>query len=128
MMEAPSPIPSSFEERREHLRDLSDEQLKARFWQLADEIVKPLYDMAYGYTSPSIERSVLLRMGFSSLEASAVVSAATKRGLLGKGAGHLVLRCAKLSGLGDDYLAAGRALARGEGWDEVKASFGGDLK
>lgn len=123
----PSQVPSTFEERREHLRGLSDEELKARFWQIADEIVKPLYDMACGHTSPSIERSVLLRMGFSSLEANAIVSAAMKRGLLGKGAGHLVLRYAKVSGLGDDYLAAGRALARGDGWDELKASFGGEL-
>lgn len=124
---APSQVPGAFEARREHLKGLTDEELKARFWQLAGEIVKPLYDMAYGHTSPSIERSVLLRMGFSSLEANAIVSAAAKRGLLGKGAGHLVLRYAKVSGLGEDYLAAGRALAQGDGWNEVKASFGGDL-
>jgi len=118
--------PPSFEERREHLRSLSDEELKARFWQLADEVVKPLYDLAYTHTSPSIERSVLLRMGFSSLESAAVVSLAEKRGLLGKGAGHLVLKYAQLLGKGEDYLAAGRVLARGEGWDEIKAAFGGD--
>ena len=86
---------SDFEKRREHLKDLSNEELKERFWLLAEEIMKPLYDLAHTHTSPSIERSVLLRMGFSSLEAVAIVSAAEKRGLLGKGAGHLVLRYAK---------------------------------
>ena len=115
---------SDFEERREHLKDLSDEELKARFWRLSDEIVKPLYDLAYTHTSPAIERSVLLRMGFSSLEAAAIVSGAQKRGLLGKGAGHLILRYAGETG--KDYLDAGRALARGEGWDEVKEAFGGE--
>lgn len=118
--------PSSFERRRERLKSLSDEELKARFWQLADEIVKPLYDLAYTHTSPSIERSVLLRMGFSSLEAIVIASAAEKRGLLGKGVGHLVLKYAAISGRGEDYLEAGRALARGEGWDEFKGAFGGE--
>ncbi len=116
--------PSDFEARREHLKDLSDEQLKERFWRLAEEIVRPLYDLAYNHTSPSIERSVLLRMGFSSLEAAAIVSAAEKRGLLGKGAGHLVLRYAQDTG--KNYLEAGRDLAQGNGWDELKALFGGE--
>ncbi len=118
---------SDFETRRQHLQALTDEQLKERFWQLSREIVKPLYDMAYTHTSPSIERSVLLRMGFSSLEAAAIVSAAQKRRLLGKGAGHLVLRYAELSGKGTaGYLEAGRSLARGEGWDQLKAALGGE--
>jgi len=119
--------PSDFETRRQHLRSLTDEQLKERFWQLAVEIMKPLYDMAYTHTSPSIERSVLLRMGFSSLEASAIVSAAEKRRLLGKGAGHLVLRYAEISGRGaSGYLDAGKSLSRGEGWDDLKAALGGE--
>jgi D-ornithine 4,5-aminomutase subunit alpha len=115
---------SDFEKRREHLKDLSNEELKERFWLLAEEIMKPLYDLAHTHTSPSIERSVLLRMGFSSLEAVAIVSAAEKRGLLGKGAGHLVLRYAKETE--SAYLDAGRALANGEGWDSLKAVFGGE--
>ena len=115
---------SDFDKRRESLKGLSDEELKARFWRLSDEIVKPLYDLAYTHTSPSIERSVLLRMGFSSLEAAAIVSGAEKRGLLGKGAGHLVLRYAQATK--KEYLEAGRALSKGEGWDEVKEAFGGE--
>jgi len=83
---------SDFDKRREHLARLTDGELKERFWELAREIVEPLYDLAYNHTSPSIERSVLLRMGFSSLEAQGIVSAAEKRRLLGKGAGNLVLK------------------------------------
>ncbi len=115
---------SDFEKRRERVKELSNDELKERFWLLAEEIVKPLYDLAYTHTSPSIERSVLLRMGFSSIEAVAIVSAAEKRGLLGKGAGHLVLRYAEETE--SEYLDAGRALANGEGWDSVKALFGGE--
>lgn len=112
-----------FQERRKALQKLSDEELKRRFWELANEIVKPLYDLAYTHTSPSIERSVLLRMGFSSLEAQAIVSAAVKRGLLGKGAGHLVLKYAGMTG--KDYLSAGRDLASGNGWDDLVQAFSG---
>ncbi|HAF66500.1 MAG: ornithine aminomutase subunit alpha [Bacillota bacterium] len=115
--------PCDFEERRKHLAELSDEELKERFWELAREIVKPLYDLAYTHTSPSIERSVLLRMGFSSLEAQSIVSSAEKRGLLGKGAGNIVLTFAKARGI--DYLQAGKQLASGSGWDEVVSLFGG---
>lgn len=109
-----------FETRRKHLAGLSDRELKDRFWELAFEIVKPLGDLAYSHTSPSIERSVLLRMGFSSLEAQSIVSLAEKRGLLGKGAGNLVLRYAKATNT--DYLTAGRQLSAGTGWDDLAAS------
>ncbi len=114
------------ETRRRHLEGLSDDQLKERFWRLAEDIVKPLCQLAHTHTSPSIERSVLLRMGFSSLEAMSIVSWAAKTGLLGKGAGHLVLEYAKVKQIG--YLEAGRDLSSGNGWDEVKARFGGDRR
>lgn len=108
--------------RRQEIKGLSDDELKARFWQLAEEIVKPLYDLAYTHTSPSIERSVLLRMGFSSLESKAIVSHAEKMRLLGKGAGHLVLRYAKMTG--KPYLEAGKDLCVDlEAWDDLKAAF-----
>lgn len=108
--------------RRQEIKGLSDDELKARFWQLAEEIVKPLYELAYTHTSPSIERSVLLRMGFSSLESKAIVSHAEKMRLLGKGAGHLVLRYAKMTG--KPYLEAGKDLCVDlEAWDDLKAAF-----
>lgn len=112
-----------FEKRRQHLKELSEEQLEARFWELAEKIVDPLVDLAHRHTSPSIERSVLLRMGFSSIEAKAIVDGAIDRGLLGKGAGHLVYRLAR------DYnmsiREAGLKLAEGKMWDEVIKIFRG---
>ena len=62
-----------FQLRRQHLKNLSDEELYEKFWSLTEEIVNPLVELAYNHTSPSIERSVLLRMGFSSIEASKIV-------------------------------------------------------
>ncbi len=103
---------------------LSDDELKERFWALAKNIVKPLYDLAYTHTSPSIERSVLMRMGFSSLDAAAIAKGAHNRGLLGKGAGHLVLKYADL--VGKPYMQAGEELAGGTGWDRLVAHFGGE--
>ena len=64
---------------------LTDEQLEARFWTLAGEIVEPLVELARTHTSPSIERSVLMRMGLDSRTCMAVVSECETRGLLGPG-------------------------------------------
>ena len=61
--------PDDFETQRKRLQALSDEELHSYFWSLAEKIVTPLIEEARSHTSPSIERSVLLRMGFSSLEA-----------------------------------------------------------
>jgi len=111
-----------FAGRRAALLELSDEQLEQRFWSLADKVVQPLIDLAHGHTSPSIERSVLLRMGFSSLEAKDIVLYCQKYNLLGKGAGHVVLRLAQKRGL--NYREAGLLLAEGKGWDEAAEIFG----
>ena len=73
-----------FEKRREHLKNLTDEQLYEKFWSLTEQIVKPMVDLSYNHTSPAIERSVLLRMGFSSLDAQPIVDYGTKWNLLGK--------------------------------------------
>ena len=56
-----------FQARRQHLADLSDQELHQRFWDLLDQVVEPLAQLARTHTSPAIERSVLLRMGFSSI-------------------------------------------------------------
>lgn len=87
-----------FEERRAALAKLSDEELKARFWTLTNEVVSPILDLAKGHTSPSIERSVLLRMGIDSVTTQGVVKQVLDAGLLGKGAGHVVLRVAQRTG------------------------------
>ncbi len=87
-----------FEERQKELHKLSDEELKERFWQLCSEVVDPIVDLARTHTSPSIERSVLLRMGIDSLTAHGVVDRILEAGLLGKGAGHVVLKLAQKNG------------------------------
>ena len=87
-----------FERRRAHLTELSDEALHARFWELLDEIVAPLLAEARTHTTPSIERSVLLRMGFSSIESKLIVERIAERGLLGRGAGRVVLDLARSRG------------------------------
>lgn len=87
-----------FEARQKELHKLSDEELKERFWQLCYQVVDPIVDLARTHTSPSIERSVLLRMGIDSLTAHGVVDRILEAGLLGKGAGHVVLKVSQKTG------------------------------
>lgn len=98
-----------FEERRVALDALSDEQLKARFWELSHQMMEPVVELARTHTSPSIERSILLRMGIDSVSSHGVVDRIHDRGLLGKGAGHVVLKVAHQ--LGVDVRAAAAAIA-----------------
>ncbi len=84
-----------FTKRRQHLAELSEEELYERFWDLAEQVVEPLIAEAKTHTSPSIERSVLIRMGFNSLDAKAIVKKVQEAELLGKGAGHVVLKVAE---------------------------------
>ncbi|HKL11413.1 MAG TPA: ornithine aminomutase subunit alpha [Clostridia bacterium] len=110
-----------FNDRRSHLENLTDEELKSRFWELSERIVRPMIDMAGKYTSPSIERSILLRMGFSSIETKAIVEQTIDRGLMGKGAGHVVYRLSLIKEC--SIREAGEMLLNGNGWDEVIVSF-----
>ena len=110
-----------FATRREHLTDLTDEQLKERFWQLTEQVVDPLLKLGHEYTSPAIERSVLLRMGFSSLEVKDIVQGALERGLLGHGAGNIVYKLAKAKNM--EIRDIGLALCDGKYWDEAEALF-----
>jgi D-ornithine 4,5-aminomutase subunit alpha len=109
--------PDDFETRRKHLQALSDEELHARFWNLANQIVEPLIEEARTHTTPAIERSVLLRMGFSSIEAKVLVDLMHERNLLGHGAGRLVLELAKAKGL--SVREVGKALLAGEHWEAL---------
>ncbi len=106
-----------FESRREHLRGMSDDELHAYFWQLVEQLVAPLVEEARTHTTPSIERSVLLRMGFSSIEAKDLVSRFRERGLLAHGAGRLVLELAKAKQL--SVREVGSALLAGQYWEEL---------
>jgi D-ornithine 4,5-aminomutase subunit alpha len=115
--------PDTFREVRKHLADLSDEQLEARFWELSGTVVEPLVELARTHTSPSIERSVLMRMGVDSRTSMAVVSECEKRGFLGHGAGHVVWLC--MQSWDCDAPVAAARLAGDEGWDIAEAKWGG---
>jgi D-ornithine 4,5-aminomutase subunit alpha len=87
-----------FEKRREEYKNMSDEQLKERFWKLCNQVVEPVIELAKTHTSPSIERAVLLRMGIDSVSSHGVVDHINEAGLLGKGAGNVVLRLSQKNG------------------------------
>jgi D-ornithine 4,5-aminomutase subunit alpha len=91
---------------------------------LAEEIVDPLINMADQYTSPSIERSVLLRMGFDSLEAKAIVNKINSKNLLGKGAGNVIYKLAKKENV--DIHKAGKDISDGKFDDLLVNLFGGE--
>jgi len=114
-----------FEIRRAHLKGLSEEELKARFFKLAEEIVDPLIELSKNNTTPSVERSVLLRMGFSSLEAKDIVNHILDLGLMGKGAGNAVVKTAEK--LGRDYLVVGREMSEGKHLEITLGIFKGGI-
>lgn len=101
-----------FEARREALKKMNDEELKQRFWQLCSQVVDPIVELARTHTSPSIERSILLRMGIDSITAHAVVERISQAGLLGKGAGNVVWKVSKKTGR--DVPAAASAILENE--------------
>jgi D-ornithine 4,5-aminomutase subunit alpha len=108
---------------RAHLAALSDAELETRFWELAQKVVDPLVELGRTHTSPSIERSVLMRLGCESPTCAAVVAGCEQRGLLGHGAGHVVLHCSTTWHV--PVLEAARRLAAGDGWDLVERKWGG---
>lgn len=110
-----------FAERRKHLAGMSDEELYQHFWATTEKVVEPLVDLGKKNTSPSIERSVLLRMGVSSLDTKPIVEGCIDRSLMGKGAGHCVYKLSKIRDI--SIKDAARLLADGEGWDDVVAAF-----
>jgi D-ornithine 4,5-aminomutase subunit alpha len=107
-----------FESLRQHLKRLSDEALHERFWSLVGQLTAPLIEEARTHTSPAIERSVLLRMGFSSIEAKALVEAFGARDLLGHGVGRLVLELAQAKNL--SVRDAGEALLANRLWEAIE--------
>ena len=112
-----------FEARRAVLSQLTDAELEARFWALAEQMVNPLLTMGYEYPSPAIERSVLLRMGFSSIEAKRIVESCMEHSLLSHGAGNVIYRLAKSTDM--EIREAGLALYEGRLWDEAERLFQG---
>ncbi len=112
--------------RSKHLKNLTDEELKEKFWELSEQIVSPMLELARTHTSPSIERSVLLRMGFSSLEAQPLVDGAIDRGLIGHGVGNIVYRVSREMNI--PIRQAGLELIEGKHWDEAVTIFKGGIK
>jgi len=110
-----------YETRRIHIAGLSDAELADRFWTLAGQLADPLLKLGYENTTPSIERSVLLRMGFSSLEANAIADSCIERNLIGHGAGNVVFRLSRQKGM--SIRGAGEALLRGELWEDAQELF-----
>ena len=106
-----------FGKRRQSLSAMSDQELHDYFWSLTEKLVAPLIAEARSHTTPSIERSVLLRMGFSSVEAKTLVERLHERGLLGHGAGKLMLELAQAKRI--SVRAAGTALLAGQCWEEL---------
>ena len=77
---------------------MSDDELKARFWELCNQVVDPIVDLANTHTSPSIERSVLLRMGIDSISSHGVVDSFCRPVCWAKAPGHVVLKLSQKTG------------------------------
>ncbi len=117
---------NDYRDRSRHLAGLSEAELDARFWELANKIVAPLVELAQGHTSPSIERSVLLRMGFDSISAVNIVKRLDELGLLGYGGGHVLLKLAKDMSI--ELAEAGTAVLTDGGGARARALFfGGEV-
>lgn len=110
-----------FQERRKHLAGMNDEELYQHFWAVTEQVIDPLLDLGKKNTTPSIERSVLLRMGVSSLDTKPIVEGCIDRNLIGKGAGNVVYRLSKDKNI--SIKEAAEMLARGEAWDDAVALF-----
>jgi D-ornithine 4,5-aminomutase subunit alpha len=110
-----------FSTRRTHLEGMSDAELKSYFLELSEKLVEPLLDLSYKNTTKSIERSVLLRMGFSSIEAKGIVEIINENNLLSKGAGHCVYVVGQHKKI--DIHDAGMLLANGEEIDYLMEYF-----
>jgi D-ornithine 4,5-aminomutase subunit alpha len=111
---------TDFELRRAHLKNLTDQELKDKFWEMAYKIVEPLAQAAQKHTSPSIERSVLMRMGFDSVSSREITDKINEQGFLGKGAGNIILKAAKQEKC--SIKEAGRKITEGM---QIKNLFGG---
>jgi D-ornithine 4,5-aminomutase subunit alpha len=112
-----------YRKRAEALEKMSDEELYRLFWDITDQIVRPLATNAENHTTPSIERSVLLRMGFNSIQADAFVKRCVAERCLGQGAGAILLSYARKMGV--DYFKAQEILMGLQNWDnEIKKTSG----
>lgn len=117
------PRNDDFKTRRAHLDKYDDEALRIYFLELTDRLLDPVMKMAKDHTTPAIERSVLMRMGFSSAEAKVLTDRFFEHDLLAHGAGHIVYRYAKDHGIG--LREAGEKLLEGDAMEKIKEVFKG---
>lgn len=110
-----------FKVRRQHIANLTNEELYERFWELTEQVVAPLLELGRKNTTPSVERAVLLRMGVSSLDTQKIVEGCMDRGLMGHGAGHVVYKVSKAKDI--SIREASEKLAQGEYWNDAVALF-----
>lgn len=115
-----------FEVRRVHLKSMSDEELKDYFWKLTENVVDPLIELARTHTTPSVERSVLLRMGFSSLEAKPIVEGAIDHALIGHGIGNIIYKLSMTKKI--SIREAGIGLIEGKYWEDAVLLFKGGVR
>ncbi|WP_423364434.1 ornithine aminomutase subunit alpha [Mycoplasma sp. P36-A1] len=111
-------------EDRKHLKGLTDQEIHDLFWELTGKIIDPLLELGVKNTTPSVERSVVLRLGFSSIEAKAIVEKVMDYGLMSKGAGHVIYVASKENNV--SIKEAGFGLIEDKYWDSVTNYFKGD--
>lgn len=103
--------------RRRALASVSGEEPQETFWKLSGEAVDTMVEEARTHTTPSIERAVLLHMGFDSSESARLVEWMEELNLLGQGAAQLIQALAKQKKL--TMREAGMALLGGKYWDQL---------
>ena len=62
------------------IADLTDEQLYDKFWEMCSKVVDPLLELGTKNTTPSIEKTILLRIGVSSLDTQKIIEGAIYAG------------------------------------------------
>lgn len=115
------PRKDDYLEKAKKYQNFTDKELEEKFWKLVDEVVDPLVELSKTHTTPSIERSVLLRMGFNSLEAKKIVDIIYEKNLLSKGAGNVILKLSKRQNI--SIKEAGHSIINGKNLDLIVSLF-----
>ena len=108
---------------RDRPADLADEHIHKEFWKSGQSSDDSLSDFAHTCTSPHVECSSLVAMGFSDDEAQAIIKGAIKYRIICKGCSHVVLELRRARGIG--LREAGLLLAAGDesAWTEAAARY-----
>lgn len=112
-----------FQERRVHLANLTDDQLEARFWELANKLVDPFLKWVTSTPHPPLNVPFCCAWGFLPSKQKPLLTAAIEHNLIAHGAGNVIYRLAKAQN--SEIRPAGLALADGKLWDEAEKLFDG---